>query len=436
MFNKKDYRLRRNILIFYPHNPSHPQHGSHIRALQQIVDLREGSNLFIASSDKTSDTIWPKVLTAVREELGIHGLDIYERSRIYRYFDRPIKLVLRVCNRVFRVLGVQILPNNFYEQLSARLMEIWFSHLSVKHSSDLVIIHYTYWANLIEKVKDSVFKAIELHDLLPVNQYLNEKVRDQLILVDGHYQLIKNRTDHSYISKRNELPDAVGYQLQAMCDALANFNLIWTISDREKNLIQEINPNLKVETIYPKIVTKSGNSSVKTSSALLPIGPNIFNTFGLLSFLEDVEPFLRPSDGDKIFITGRFLDGYPISIPASIEFLGLVDNYEKRLKSAKFLIAPAAVGTGQQIKIFEALSYGVPVVCYKCAVPEFMQLEKIGVVCVNDANGFSDAINRLWHDSEYYSLLSSGAAEFNNYFINQHAYSVSVARLFSEDFNL
>ena len=433
MFEKiNDYRLRRNILLFIPNNPTYPQYGSQIRMLQLIVDLREGSNLFVASSDRTIDTIWPKVLSKAREELGIHGLDIYERSKIYRYCERPTKLAIRVCNKIFRVLGVQILPNNLYEKLRARLMEIWFSHLSIKYSPDLVIIYFTHW-NLIKKVKDSVLKAIELHDLMPLHYYLNEKVKEQLILVNGRYQLVKNRTDYGYISKRNELPDAVGAQLQTLCDTLSNFNLIWAISDREKNLIQEINPNLKIEIIYPKIVTKSDSSRVKSLSALLPVGPNIFNTFALLAFFEDVEPSLRPPDGDKIFITGKFWDDCPISMRASIEYLGLVDDYEERLKSAKFLIAPAAVGTGQQMKIFEALSCGVPVVCYKCAVPEFMQLEKIGVVCVNDPNEFSDAINRLWHDPEYYSSILSGAAEFNNYFNNQYSYSNSVAQLFSDN---
>ena len=68
------------ILIFYPHNPVKPQHGSHLRALQQIQGLLDVSQVCLASTEHTSDTLWPKDLEGVAAKLGVAEISVFERS--------------------------------------------------------------------------------------------------------------------------------------------------------------------------------------------------------------------------------------------------------------------------------------------------------------------------------------------------------------------
>jgi len=153
----------KKALIFYPHNPSNPMHGSHLRAIQQLNELK-GCDLFYASTRHTSDTRWPRDKKKVEKILGVEKIFIYEDSP-YGLLNMALRLPLKVIRKFLSLWG-------FNKNLPNILMSYWFSSVSRKCKADLVVINYTYWDYLIAKCdKRSVF-AIELHDILPVNQYL------------------------------------------------------------------------------------------------------------------------------------------------------------------------------------------------------------------------------------------------------------------------
>jgi glycosyltransferase involved in cell wall biosynthesis len=78
------------------------------------------------------------------------------------------------------------------------------------------------------------------------------------------------------------------------------------------------------------------------------------------------------------------------------------------------MIAPTFVGTGQQVKIFEALAMGTPVIAYRSAVPEDIISECPSIITVETPADFALTISRLIADEDirmHYWSLASKAAE-------------------------
>ena len=118
-----------------------------------------------------------------------------------------------------------------------------------------------------------------------------------------------------------------------------------------------------------------------------------------------------------------------MNLAKHIQYLGLIDNFVEKLVTAKFVIVPTLVGCGQQLKVFEALGRGVPIVCFSSAVPEFIQSIALGVVSVNDDRSFADAISKMWHDVDFYHLVAKGAESFSKIIADKYSYKDSIEKL-------
>jgi len=407
----------KKALIFYPHNPSNPMHGSHLRAIQQLNELK-GCDLFYASTRHTSDTRWPRDKKKVEKILGVEKIFIYEDSP-YGLLNMALRLPLKVIRKFLSLWG-------FNKNLPNILMSYWFSSVSRKCKADLVVINYTYWDYLIAKCdKRSVF-AIELHDILPVNQYLAREILLNFQYEKKIVKLCENYKQIAYIETREELPRKVQDEIIHDVRRLDDYDMVWSISDRETGILRSFNHNINIETIYPSLPGKRVEKNAD-SYALLPIGPNPFNTYAVLRFIKEVAPFIDSVGDGKILVSGRYWSNKEIEYPRQMKYIGLVDDFERVLACSRFVIVPAAVGTGQQMKIFEALSSGVPVICYRSAVPEFLQTRDVGVVCVDDPVEFAEFLNLLLQDEHFYSTMKNNAMNYSSRKQKQCTYQDSLA---------
>jgi glycosyltransferase involved in cell wall biosynthesis len=401
--------MKPKLLLFYPHNPFSPKHGSHLRCLQQLVDLSSQYNIVFASSLATSDSEWPR--NSQLDELGrrekICKISIFEYS-LFGYACRLNSLAVRVLLLVLtrpiceRVLA---LVRRFYHLA-------WFSYLAFRFQPEAVIVHYTDWSYLSCCIGGGV-RVLELHDLLPVNYYLAKAVVDSL-------QGSKPGGPHSehssigYIDHVAQLPQSVLDEVKCICSRLNQYDLVWMISQRETNLLRELGMNSVSDVIYP--VTKASSIHFeKELPPILPIGPNPFNTYGLTKFVDDVIPLLDSQllEHLEIQVTGRFWRDHQLDLAMPLKYYGIVDDYAERLSRSSFMIAPTSVGTGQQIKIFEALGAATPVVVYRSSIPTDVLNEYPSIVAVDSPRDFAATINKLLSDSDllrHYWHLAQDAA--------------------------
>ena len=153
---------------------------------------------------------------------------------------------------------------------------------------------------------------------------------------------------------------------------------------------------VSADLVHPG-VTCLNRPMVRDLPPILPIGPNAFNSIALASFINDVIPLPDPEilSNFEIQVTGRICSSLQIPIPPPLKYCGVVSDYTARLSRSAFMIAPTFVGTGQQVKIFEALSYGIPVIAYRNAVPADILTGNPSIIAVNSPVELASAISSL-----------------------------------------
>lgn len=370
---------------------------------------------------------WPADLASVSRQLGVKDTNIYENS-FPGIFENQIFLAARIYYGVKRVFSLFRGPNITKSRVRNVLLQYWFAGIARKKNVDLVVVSYTYWSDIVEKIPVKIIRVMELMDLIPIYQHLVTEVSRQIISKDGCVELIPEPDDLGYVSSVGQLPPIVIESLRCNILELDKYNLIWSISERETNIVREINPAFRIDTIYPRIANQ-GDTLKNHDYALMPTGPNIFNTYSILRFFKYIKPFVvYPSEDAKILITGFSLANSKFTLPEGVKNLGSVDDYLSVLKRARFFIVATSVGTGQQLKIFEALSNGIPVVCFKIALPEEMQKASLGIVSVDNDRDFAEAVSKMWNDEEYYQRIKSELNGFVQFMSNRPGYRQSVEK--------
>lgn len=399
------------ILIFYPHNPFTPRHGSHLRCLQQLDDLRSQYNIVLASSSGTSDSDWSSSAQILAESAlkhKIRRIAIFEHS-FPGHGHRFCSLVLRGLHKVFGRGSSGRLDSLLHQAFFLA----WFNCLAMRHRPRAIIIHYTYWAYLSSCIASGI-KVLELHDLLPVNHYLTRVVTNWL---NGNSSELtaSHSTTIGYIDRVDQLPQSVVTEVKGISKQLNRYDLVWMISHREERLLRELGMSAASQVIYPATMPVL-EFTLKTLAPILPIGPNPFNTYALTKFIEDVLPLLDRQllKNSEIQITGRLWGDRQLVISGPVKYYGVVDDYVNRLSRSAFMIAPTSVGTGQQIKIFEALASATPVIAYRSAVPEDVLAANPSIIACGSPSEFASTINQLLRDGnllQHYWNLATEAAD-------------------------
>ena len=187
------------------------------------------------------------------------------------------------------------------------------------------------------------------------------------------------------------------------------------ISYREERLLHELGMSAVSGVIYPLIASQS-LCQTRNGPAILPVGPNAFNTYSLQKSINDVIPLFAPriSQAYEIQVAGQLLGEQPPPMPHPLKYYGVVDDYAERLSRSAFMIALTSDGTGQQIKIFEALASGIPVSVYRCSLPAEVLSANPSIIGVDTLGELAEAIVQLWRDKQVlqrYWVMAAEAAE-------------------------
>jgi glycosyltransferase involved in cell wall biosynthesis len=295
------------------------------------------------------------------------------------------------------------------------IMALWFGWLAISLKPLSVIITYTKWAFLARFI-GSPLKIIELQDILPIQNYLVSELR-KLLQSSNPKQMLNRVPWPWYIDNSDQLPINVIAEISRDNYALNRFDLVWMISKREQYLLQNLGLSSRSVVIYPSISTNY-LADCKTIPPLLPLGPNVFNAYSMLRFIRDVIPLIdldlaQPAD---ILVTGSLGYSYPfIEIVPPLRHIGFVDDYLDLLSKSCLMLAPTAVGTGQQVKIFEALSVGTPVLAYKSAVPEDVLADNPCIIAAENESQFASYLSEFIQNKQlrmkYAHLAAKSSAD-------------------------
>jgi glycosyltransferase involved in cell wall biosynthesis len=362
----------KKVLFFFPHNPMNKNAGCKIRALKlleyfknrctvDLIGLKDWDNWSNGSSLQQNGLV---------NEIHLVSRKPVKKNPIAYFFK--YKLPNSSFQRKIQVKGS--IPNyaTFHMQSS-------FNEILRKGQYDFVIISYAYWADL---VKGNPFlkgakTIIDTHDLLSAQH-------------------------------RNDTGIALGKALQDELDRLALFDQIWAISIEEQYFFSQF-LNRRVELV-PMVFKRPllKNAVEKNFDLIYVASENENNIKSITWFFNEVYPKL--TDKIRICIVGKiaeFVNDCPGLV--KIPFTPDLDQYYAQSKIA---ICPMLGGTGLKIKVVEALSYGLPVVCTSRGVDGMINKLNSGCLVEDEATGFSEQIRLLLADQAFYNKQSSQAAEF------------------------
>lgn len=373
------------VLDFFPHNPYPPRTGAHHRCMQVIEALLGlGCKVVLCSSELFSEIPWDEKSRGALVEAGLSDVIVHKAnredtllrglvSRLHRKRERPIPL-----------------DSVYYTPPGLRH---WFSRVVRQIEPDIVLINYAYWGPLAGKECDHRIKVIDYLDLLSINREMRRAVARHL----PPAPFAPEDVDEALLAE--DFFSALAFpELEEEMRILDGFDYTLCINDHEAALIEARASRTRTLPL-PVTVKPAFLANTYTGPALFPTGPNPFNAQGYVYLARKVMPLVRQEiENPLVVVTGWCCE--QVRPVRGIELAGFVDDMSDLYRDAAYLVCPVFGGTGQQIKIVEAMANGLPVVAMRKAAEATPLEHGVSGWVAEDAAGFAEGMVRLWRDRE------------------------------------
>ena len=268
---------------------------------------------------------------------------------------------------------------------------------------DLVMINYANnkWVRQFLKGKRYILDTL---DLISVSEKM-------ILLAESHVTL-NGRKIINYDSEFLNLEFFKNIKIEPIpeeTEECCGYDLVMMIAEKEDAALIASAPDLKTAILPPSgtVVKRTGDYE---GLPVFASGPNIFNTQGLLGFQEKILPaILREAPKFRMNITGKSV--YDIDLHSGLGYLGVVPDIYEIYQRSGFAIVPTFGGTGQQLKVVEAMGAGLAVVAYAQRIDAGIIDDGIdGFLATNEAE-FAKKTLMLWNDVALRRQMGTAARE-------------------------
>ncbi|SCH69135.1 glycosyltransferase [uncultured Bacteroides sp.] len=351
------------ILFVYPHN---------------FLECNMGTNIRVYSLAKELNSQGYKIdLYAFRNFLSTYDNfdEMNRRDRIvdtlYLY-DYRNTLLFRKKTKFQRYLS-RVLHNEELENWVTPCMLKQFNEITSSVVYDYIIMFYVYTADLVatSNYRGSASKIYFMEDLLSV----------------AHF-----------VSGRNKY---IGGLLNSEIKRISYFDKVVCISSDEKTLFEKLLPNKRFYFL-PHLISKKDlkNRPVNKVMRVLFIGyDNEYNIEGMQWFFKNVYSHILVNI--EIIVVGKVVK-YIDCDYTNLKKIEYVEDLHELYSKVDIVICPLQNGTGMKIKVIEAMSYGIPIVCTSRGVDGLPDKNKNGCLVEDTPEGFANAINQLVANTVFY----------------------------------
>jgi hypothetical protein len=284
-------------------------------------------------------------------------------------------------------------------------MRIWFARLFYSVRPTAVLTSYVYWNGLLRhRLWRNTLRVVDTLDFMTLNMAMRKALVPYLPARPIRAQDLDDRVlDVGFYDQLGLNPD------QDEIRAFARYTWAIAISEAEANLLkQEAQPCQIVRipvTQEPRYIVNSYHGP-----AIFPTGPNPFNIQGYCYFVKKVMPrVLQLESSFRLQVTGYVCDH--VQGEEGVSLSGFLPNLQAAYASARFMICPVFGGTGQQIKIVEAMANGLAVVALAGAARSSPVEHGMNGFVAQDAEEFAEYTIQLWKDVALCRRLGSAARE-------------------------
>ena len=188
---------------------------------------------------------------------------------------------------------------------------------------------------------------------------------------------------------------------------LARADVVLAIHDDEAAVLRSMVPAAEVLTVpHGLAVEPLPAGDARPERLLFVASYNDLNVHGMRWLAERVWPALRAArPGIELHVCGSIAEKLP-SMPAGIVVRGVVASLREEYAPSRVVLDPVAWGTGQPIKVVEALAHGRPVVSRRPAPPGFEDAVLVGA----DEGAFAEAVLASIADDARWGRMAAAAA--------------------------
>ncbi|MCF0061718.1 glycosyltransferase family 4 protein [Dyadobacter chenwenxiniae] len=264
-----------------------------------------------------------------------------------------------------------------------------FEEILKANTYDYIIISYVYYSDLVSKagLLGNAKVIIDTHDFITA-QY-------------------KNRSNFR-----------LGVTIEDEINRLNSFHEIWAISPEEQYIFRQFcksNVRLVPFTMKPPVI----NAALvgRQYHIIYVASDNSHNIRASSWFFSEVYPLLPVNF--KICVVGKICSY--ISEGVAIQRVIYCSDLSTYYNDSYVAICPMFSGSGVKIKVIEALSYGLPVICTDYGADGLPNKVSNGCIVHNDAVSFANSIVELLKDESLYEYYSNQAKSlFQRYFSSEN----------------
>ena len=272
-----------------------------------------------------------------------------------------------------------------------------FDDITSKNNYDVVILFYTYLANLIKNSAYNYKKVYFMEDSMFLQQYSWDKNNNKDLtlgkLIDEEIERLKYFDEYFCIS----------YDEKIFYEKLV---------ERKMNFLPHISSDFGKESELKPLNKRKWD--------VFFIGfNNPFNVEGLNWFLSEVYPYLDKNL--RILLVGSATKEIHVSY-TNVDIIQFVPNLDDIFKDIKVSVCPMFKGTGMKIKVVESMEKGIPVVCNERGVDGLPDKTECGCLVTEDPKEFAEYINKLVKDKEFYDEISEKIRKYYDKIFDREKY--------------
>lgn len=387
----------KKILVVYPHNFLQGLHGTNMNIYQLLKIFKEINydvDVF-AYEGFTPDSNFSNFNEQNSEGL-VNKLHLYDFGKSKKISRSSI--VRKIKNKI------KFKNENHLQDWTNQEIQDFFDKVTHENKYDIVIITYSYLANLIIKTKNKVnYKKIYyMIDSMFLQQYLWDKKANKKL--------------------------TLGKLMDEELERLKNFDEFFCVSNDEKIFYEKL---LEKKMYFIPHFSDNKKHSLNLSNEkkwdVFFIGfNNPFNVEGLNWFLEEVHSYL---DKDlKILLVGSATNNINRSY-SNVDIIQYVPNLEEVFENIKVSICPMFRGTGIKIKVVESMEKGIPIVCTERGVDGLPDKTECGCLVTEDPKEFAEYINKLVKDKDFYDETSEKIKKYYNKIFDREKYKSKIKNI-------
>jgi glycosyltransferase involved in cell wall biosynthesis len=387
--------MSRSVLVFFPHNPYPPRSGAHQRCLEVLGALHEiGCEVTLCSSTLVSDSRWEPASVEYLTRHLVKRVSVHTPSLIDYAVAGSIVLPHRLLSRPLAIDSRAFCPPGLMRHFRRLLDEV---------GPDVILLNYAFWDRLLDHIAQRRrLRVVDTIDLFSVNSLQRAALARHIPMKPVRPESVpEGLLDERMFEGEAFAPSAREFAIYDQYD------ISLAISRKEADLIARHTTHTRVRHV-PMSQPSRPLANDYSGPALFAAGANPFNLQGFCYFVRRVLPLIRAKRPEfRLQVTGaccRYL--FPQD---GVTLAGFVPSLEGAYARARFAVCPVFGGTGQQVKVVEAMSHGVPVVALRGPAEQSPIRDGENGLVAGGADEFAAHCLALWDDPARCARLGEAA---------------------------